>query len=182
MRRLPALLSLFLLMAADPALASGGGGDDKPAVPVTVAKGVRDLKLSPSPTLSEAIKGVRLNITQFSYPGVPERASCRTVIRVENASEHTIAFYSLIRTFDTQQVPLGTWMTPSGELPPGKSGERLYSCKLARYMVLDRGSAGGWPNTCVVDGEERSPCPLELTFDANMDFLPEPAAKDGKKH
>lgn len=183
MCRLLTLLALSMLLAANPALAAGGGDDKAAAPPATaVSKGVRDLKLSPSPTLSEPIKGVRLNITQFSYPGVPERASCRTVIRVENASDHTIAFYSLIRTFDTQQVPLGTWMTPSGELPPGKSGERLYSCKLARYMVLDRGSAGGWPNTCLVDGEERSPCPLELTFDANMDFLPEPTAKDGKKH
>ncbi|TNC95210.1 MAG: Uncharacterized protein FD119_2631 [Stygiobacter sp.] len=181
MRRLPVVLSLFLLMATDPAQAAGGGGDDKPAASVAAAKGVRDLQLAPSQTLSEPIKGVRLNITQFSYPGVPERASCRTVIRVENTSEHTIAFYSLIRTFDTQQVPLSTWMTPSGELPPGKSGERLYSCKLARYMVLDRGSAGGWPNTCLVDGDERSPCPLELTFDANMDLLPEPATKNGKK-
>lgn len=170
-----------LLLATGPALAASGGGD-KPAAPAAVSKGIRDLQLPPASTISEPIKGVRLNITQFSYPGVPERAACRTVIRVENASEHTIAFYTLIRTFDPQQVPLGTWMTPSGELPPGKSGERLYSCKLSRYMVLDRGSAGGWPNTCQIDGEERSPCPLELTFDANMDFLPEPAAKDGKKH
>ena len=171
--RLAPLFICALALLSGPALAAGGGseGGGKPAA-IELSRGVKGMILNPTGTVSEPVTGVRLNITQFSYPGVPERAACRTVIRVENDSVSTIAFYSLIRTFDSQEEPLGTWMTPSGILAPGQAGERLYSCKIARYMVLDRGSAGGWPNTCHVDGIDRTPCPIQLTFDVNIDFLP----------
>ncbi|OJX74768.1 hypothetical protein [Magnetospirillum sp. 64-120] len=180
MSRLLVSSLVCLLSLGGTAFASGGGegggeGGGKPAAVIDSNIGVRGMVLKPADVISEPITGVRLNITQFSYPGVPERAACRTVIRVENDSSHKVAFYSLVRTFDTAKEALGTWMTPSGELTPGQSGEKLYSCKLARYMVLDRGAAGGWPNSCQVDGEERSPCPIQLTLDVNIDFLPAPA-------
>lgn len=165
-----ALFCLTALAGGAQASGSGGGGDKKPQVEASI--GVHNMVVHPSEAIREPVTGVRLNITQFSYPGVPERAACRTVIRIENDSPHKVALYTLIRTYDSAKVGLGTWMTPSGELAPGQAGERLYSCKLARYMVLDRGSAGGWPNTCHVDGEERSPCPIQFVLDVNIDFLP----------
>lgn len=175
-----------LILLSGTALAAGSGSEDggKPAA-IELSRGVQDMILNPTGATSEPVTGVRLNITQFSYPGVPERAACRTVIRVENQSASTVAFYTLIRTFDLQEAPLSTWMTPSGILAPGQSGERLYSCKIARYMVLDRGSASGWPNTCHVDGIDRTPCPIQLTFDSNIDFSPNtPLASppNGAKH
>ncbi|MCA1910123.1 MAG: hypothetical protein LDL39_17375 [Magnetospirillum sp.] len=167
----PCLICLMAL--SGPALAAGGGGGDaKTSATIDSSVGIRGMVLKPAEVINQPVTGVRLNITQFSYPGVPERAACRTVIRVENDSPHKVGFYTLVRTFDTAKAALGTWMTPSGELAPGQSGERLYSCKLARYMVLDRGSAEGWPNSCLVDGEERSPCPIQLILDVNIDFLP----------
>jgi len=176
--------SLFCLLSlGGTALAAGGGGDgaSKSATTIDSSVGIRGMVLKPAETISEPVIGVRLNITQFSYPGVPERAACRMVIRAENDSAHKVAFYTLVRTFDTAKEALGTWMTPSGELAPGQSGEKLYSCKLARYMVLDRGSAGGWPNICHVDGEERNPCPIQLTLDVNIDMLPADAKNGGGK-
>jgi len=173
---------LCLLSLGGTALAAGGGDSaGKSATTIDSSVGVRGMVLKPAEAITEPVTGVRLNITQFSYPGVPERAACRMVIRAENDSAHKVAFYTLVRTFDTTKSALGTWMTPSGELAPGQSGERLYSCKLARYMVLDRGSAGGWPNICHVDGEERSPCPIQLTLDVNIDFLPADAKTEGGK-
>lgn len=172
-----------LLSLGGTALAAGGGGDGagKSATTIDSSVGVRDMVLNPAEAISEPVAGVRLNITQFSYPGVPERAACRMVIRTENDSAHKVAFYSLVRTFDSAKEALGTWMTPSGELAPGQSGEKLYSCKLGRYMVLDRGAAGGWPNSCQIDGEDRNPCPIQLILDANIDFLPAPAKNEGGK-
>ncbi|MGE4280378.1 MAG: hypothetical protein AB7G62_12365 [Magnetospirillum sp.] len=187
MSRLLVSCLVCLLSLGGTALASGGGGEGggegggKPMAVIDSSTGVHNMVLKPAESISEPVTGVRLNITQFSYPGVPERAACRTVIRVENDSTHKVAFYSLVRTFDAAKSALGTWMTPSGELGPGQSGERLYSCKLARYMVLDRGAAGGWPNSCQVDGEERSPCPIQLILDVNIDFLPTDAKSDGGK-
>lgn len=182
MPRLLAPCLVCLIALSGPALAAGdGGGDAKNATTIDSSVGVRGMVMKPAETITEPVTGVRLNITQFSYPGVPERAACRTVIRVENDSPHKVGFYTLVRTFDTTKQALGTWMTPSGELAPGQSGERLYSCKLARYMVLDRGSAGGWPNSCQVDGEERSPCPIQLILDVNIDFLPADPKADGGK-
>ena len=182
MSRLPPFILCCLLALGGSALAAGGG-DDKPP-PVEASTGVRDMVVHPAEMISDPVTVVRLNITQFSYPGVPERAACRTVIRIENESPHKISLYTLIRTFDSAKAPLGTWMTPSGELRPGQSGERLYSCKLARYVVLDRGSAVGWPNTCQIDGEDRNPCPVQFRFDVNIDFLPgapSPSAGGGTK-
>ncbi|MBR9970908.1 hypothetical protein [Magnetospirillum sulfuroxidans] len=179
--RLTALSFCMLVALGNSAMASGGGEEGGGKVPaIELSKGVKDMVLHPASGISDPVPAIRLNVTQFSYPGVPERASCRTVIRVENGSPATIAFYTLIRTFDGEKQPLGTWMTPSGKLAPGESSERLYSCKIARYMVLDRGSAGGWPNTCHIDGIDRTPCPIELTFDVNIDFLPDSAPAPGK--
>lgn len=183
-RLLVSSLACLLSLMGGTALASGGGGEGgggKPMAVIDSSTGVHGMVLKPADIISDPVTGVRLNITQFSYPGVPERAACRTVIRLENDSSHKVAFYTLVRTFDTAQAALGTWMTPSGELSPGQSGERLYSCKLARYMVLDRGSAGGWPNSCQVDGEERSPCPIQLILDVNIDFLPSDGKAEGGK-
>lgn len=185
MRR-PLLLALAVasLAVQSPAWAEEGGegGKKKDSLLILESVGSHNLVLELPAGISEPISGVSLNITQFSYPGVPDRASCRTVIKVENDSTHKVSFYSLVRTFDNEKQPISTWMTPSGELAPGQAQERLYSCKLARFMVLDRASAGGWPNICEVDGEERNPCPIQLTFDSNIDFLPAAAAKaDDKK-
>ena len=62
-------------------------------------------------------------------------------------------------------------MVPTGALAPGQSSERLYSCKSARYVVLDQQTLEGWPGRCTVNGEDRSPCPLTLALEANLNIV-----------
>ena len=178
LRPLLSAVAVVCALAALPVRASEGGGEKKNDNAIIMdSVGIQDLELKPAQDISDPVRGVTLNVTQFSYPGVPERAACRTVIKVANDSPHRVEIYSLIRTFDREKQPLSTWMTPSGKLAPGEAQERLYSCKLARYMVLDRGAAAAWPNVCVIDGEDRNPCPIQLQLDSNIDFLPGDADK-----
>ena len=122
----------------------------------------------PSP---DRIGGLKIIVNQVMYPGVPDRAACRFVIRAVNNGSATVSAYTLLRTLDGEKSELNTWMVPTGSLAPGQSSERLYSCKNARYLVIDQQTLEGWPGRCMVNGEERSPCPLTLTLEANLNIV-----------
>jgi len=142
--------------------AQGANKEPPPSLPV------ERVKFDPLPAITERIGGLKIVITQVNYPGVPERAACRFVVRAINEGTETISAHALLRTYDTYKSELNTWLVPTGALAPGATAERLYSCKTAQYLVFDRGSMGGWPGRCVVNGEERAPCPLTLAVEANM--------------
>ena len=176
----PACLAVLLVLFAPAAAQARGGGrtgnseaNTSGGLPTDSSVGVHGMVIK-SPLVAETIGRVTLNVTQFSYPGVPERAACRLVIRTDNESEHTVALYTLLRTFSAEKTPLGTWMVPSGKLAPGESSERLYSCKAARYVLIDRTSQLAWPGVCAVEADQRAPCPLEMSLELNIDFLPDP--------
>lgn len=128
------------------------------------------------PGSSERIPGLRVIVTQVNFPGVPERSACRFLVRAINGSKQTIGTHALLRTFDSYQASLNTWLVPTGELSPGQSTERIYSCKMAQSMVLDLTSASGWPGRCTIDGIEQSPCPATLQLEANLLIVKEAPA------
>lgn len=112
--------------------------------------------------------GLRIIVTQVNYPGVPERSACRFLVRAVNESKQKIGAHALLRTFDSYNASLNAWLVPTGELSPGQTTERIYSCKMAQSMILDLTSASGWPGRCTIDGTEHSPCPATLQLESNL--------------
>ncbi|MBC7905531.1 MAG: hypothetical protein H7Y60_02130 [Rhodospirillaceae bacterium] len=165
-----AALSAIALLAGSwtAQAASSSSGKDKPSPP-SIA--VQRVSLQPLPAITDRIGGLRILITQVNFPGVSERSACRIVIRAINEGRETVAAHTLVHTFDTDKDELNTWMVPTGTLAPGQTSERLYSCKIAQYMVLDRDNMTGWPGRCTINGEERSPCPLSLSLEANLNVI-----------
>jgi hypothetical protein len=161
-RRFIAVLSMVAALAA-PATARAAQSDElPPSIPVEKAS------FQPLSTAGERIDGLKIVITQVRYPGVPDRASCRVIVRSINQGTQTVAAHALVRTYDAGKSEMNAWLVPTGALPPGAATERLYSCKTAQFVVLDRGTLGGWPGRCMVGGEERAPCPLTLAVEANL--------------
>lgn len=132
---------------------------------------IQRTSMEPLSTATERIGGLRIIITQVNFPGVPDRSACRFTFRAINEGHETVAAHTLLRTFDTTKGELNVWMVPTGDLAPGQSAERLYSCKTAQYLTLDRETMGGWPGRCTINGQERSPCPLTLSVEANLNLL-----------
>jgi hypothetical protein len=165
-----AAFTAFALLAGASTVqaSSSSGGKDKPAPP---AIGIQHASLQPLPIVTERIGGLRIVINQVNFPGVPDRSACRFVVRAVNEGRETVAAHTLLHTYDGTKGELNTWMVPTGTLAPGQSAERLYSCKTAQYLVLDRQNMGGWPGRCTVNGEERAPCPLSLSLEANLNLI-----------
>jgi hypothetical protein len=182
MRALTVAAVLLCLAVVPPALASGGGGEGGAEKEVIPDVGVQRRVLQPSKMVDLPIQGFEVTVTQVSYPGVPERSACRLLARASNRTQQKMGFFVMVKTFNSQRQPLNNWLIPTADIEPGQSVERIYSCKMARYMYLDLSNAQAWPALCMVDGEERSPCPAVLNFVSNMEMLaedPSMHSKDG---
>ncbi|NFV78903.1 hypothetical protein [Magnetospirillum aberrantis] len=162
------MISALSLAALAPAATASSGSGDKEAPP---AIAIQQARLQPPAIVTDRVEGLKITVTQVMYPGVPDRAACRFVVRSVNSGSATISTYALMRTLDREKSELNTWMVPTGALAPGQASERLYSCKTAQYLVLDQESLGGWPGRCIVNGEERAPCPLTLALEANLNIV-----------
>lgn len=165
-----ALAVATLAVGPTTATASSGGKEKEAPPAITVQRA----DLQPPPVITDRVGGLKITVTQVMYPGVPDRSACRFVVRSVNTGAATISTYALMRTLDGEKSELNTWMVPTGALAPGQASERLYSCKMAQYLVLDQQSLGGWPGRCMVNGEERSPCPLTLALEANLNIVATP--------
>lgn len=160
--------TVALVAGASAAFASSAPKEGKvlpPSLPLQRAD------LLPPPIVADRIGGLKISVTQVMYPGVPDRAACRFVVRAINNGPATVSTYALMRTLDGEKTELNSWMVPTGPLAPGQASEKLYSCKNAHYLVLDQETLGGWPGRCMVNGEERSPCPLTLALEANLNIV-----------
>ena len=62
-------------------------------------------------------------------------------------------------------------MVPTADLLPGQQIMRLYSCKPAELIEVTRDNSYTWPNVCEINGEEQSPCPVELHFSSTMNII-----------
>lgn len=172
---MPKPLAIAAALAAFlPSLAVAAQGGDKAAPEGPVFMGIQRATFDPPPVISDRLDGLKINVTQINYPGVPERSACRFLVRATNGGTQVIATHAMLRTYDSYKGALNTWLVPTGSLAPGQSIERIYSCKTAQFVELDRGSATGWPGRCLVNGEERSPCPAVLNLETNIGFLPPP--------
>lgn len=163
-----AATALAMAAGASGANAASAAKDGK-ELPPSIA--LQRADLMPPPIIVDRIGGLKFTVTQVMYPGVPDRAACRFVVRIANNGPATVSAYALMRTLNSEKTELNTWMVPSGPLAPGQTAERLYSCKSAHYLVLDQQTMGGWPGRCTVNGEERSPCPLTLALEANLNIV-----------
>jgi hypothetical protein len=150
-----------------PAHAASSANDKAP--PPSIA--IQRANLDPLPIVSDRIGGLKISVTLVNYPGVPDRAACRFVVRAVNQGHERVATYALLRTFNGDKEAVNTWMVPTGDLKPGASSEKLYSCKTARYLQVDRQSLNGWPGRCEINGEERTPCPLTVGLEANLNLI-----------
>lgn len=139
------------------------GANDRP-----LTGSAQSVTYQPLPASTERIAGLKITLTQVNFPGVPERSACRFLVRASNESSQRIGIHALIRTFDSYQASLNTWLIPTGDLAPGQTTERIYSCKMAQGLALDQATASGWPGRCTIDGEERSPCPATLLLETNL--------------
>lgn len=160
--------TLAMISGGSAALASSAPKEGK-TLPPSIA--VQRANLLPPPVIADRIQGLKITVTQVMYPGVPDRAACRFVVRAVNDGTATVSAHALMHTLDGEKAELNTWMVPTGALAPGQASEKLYSCKTAQYLVLDRQTLGGWPGRCTVNGEERSPCPLTLALEANLNII-----------
>lgn len=161
-------MALTLVAGTGMAQASSAPKEGK-TLPPSIA--VQRADLLPPPIIADRVGGLKITVTQVMYPGVPDRAACRFVVRAVNSGRVTVSTYALMRTLDSEKAELNTWMVPTGALAPGQASEKLYSCKTAQYLVLDKQSLEGWPGRCMVNGEERSPCPLTLALEANLNII-----------
>lgn len=143
-------------------------GKDKPAPPTIP---YQEVSLDPLPSVSGKIGGLKIYVTQVYYAGLPDRAACRFVVRAINRTNGHLAAYTLLKTFDGDKAALNTWMVPTGDLAPGETSEKQYSCKTAQYLEVDRQSASGWPGRCELNGKEVTPCPLSVGVEANLHVL-----------
>lgn len=162
------VMALAMVGGTSVALASSAPKEPK-SLPPSIA--VQRADLQPPSIIADRIPGLKITVTQVMYPGVPDRAACRFVVRAVNSGSATVSAYTLMRTLDGEKAELNTWMVPTGPLAPGEASEKLYSCKTAQYLVLDKQTLGGWPGRCLVNGEERSPCPLTLALEANLNII-----------
>lgn len=167
-RKTAFVTAVAMVAGASAATASSAPKDDK-ALPASIS--LQRADLLPPPIIADRIGGLKIIVTQVMYPGVPDRAACRFVVRAVNNGSATVSAYALMRTLDGAKAEVNTWMVPTGALAPGQASERLYSCKSAHYLVLDQQTLGGWPGRCTVNGEERSPCPLTLALEANLNIV-----------
>ncbi|HTH15323.1 MAG TPA: hypothetical protein VL974_01610 [Magnetospirillum sp.] len=163
-----AAISLVTWLPSAQASSKGGGGEKK-ELPPSIA--VQHADLLPPSIISDRIDGLKITITQVMYPGVPDRAACRFIVRAYNGSRNTVSAHALLRTLDGDKAEINTWMVPTGSLAPGDSSEKLYSCRNAQYLVIDKQALSSWPGRCFVNGEERSPCPLTVALDANLNIV-----------
>lgn len=142
--------------------------------------GIREEDLVPN--MTGAAQQVRLSVVQVFFPGVPDRFACRMQVRAINDSHARVSFRALLQTFDSDKAALDSWLIPTGQLDPGQEVLRSYSCRQATSIEVSRVTAYGWPTTCEVDGEEASPCPIELHLTSSLALPPDPnKKKDGKK-
>lgn len=162
------MAALAIIAGASVAHASSAPKESKPRPP-SIA--VQRADLLPLPVVTDQVGGLKISVMQVMYPGVPDRAACRFVVRAVNSGAATVSAYALMHTLDVDKSELNTWMVPTGALAPGQASEKLYSCRNAQYLVVDRQSLNGWPGRCQINGEERAPCPLTLGLEANLNII-----------
>lgn len=162
------MLAVMAIAAWVSPAAQAASSAGKP-LPPSIA--VQRASLEPLPVVTDRIDGLKIIVTQVNYPGVPDRVACRFMVRAVNQGQERIAAYALLHTFDGDKAMMNTWMVPTGDLAPGQSSERLYSCKTAQYLQIDRQTLNGWPGRCEVNGEEQTPCRLTMGLEANLNLI-----------
>ena len=106
-------------------------------------------------------------------PGMSDKRGCRLQVYMTNTSKVKINMRTLLATSmsgDGSAEPdvADIDMVPTADLAPGQKVMRLYSCKPADTVTVPRDNVYTWPNICEINGEEQSPCPVELHFSSTM--------------
>ena len=109
-------------------------------------------------------------------PGMSDKRGCRLQIYMTNTSKVKINMRTLLTTYMTsegspQPDVADVEMVPTADLLPGQQIMRLYSCKPAELIEVTRDNSYTWPNVCEINGEEQSPCPVELHFSSTMNII-----------
>jgi hypothetical protein len=168
-RKATAIVTAVATVAGATAAMAASAPKEGKELPPSMA--IQRTSLKPPSIITETVGALKISITQVMYPGVPDRAACRFVVRATNDGRATVSANALLRTLNAEKGNLNSWNVPTGSLAPGETAERLYSCKTAHYVVLDQDSLSNWPGRCTVNGEERSPCPLGVSLEANLNII-----------
>lgn len=116
-------------------------------------------------------------VAQIVYnPGMSDKRGCRLQIYMTNTSKVKINMRAVLTTFMTsegssQPEISDVEMVPTADLAPGQQVMRLYSCKPADTVQVTRDNTYTWPNVCDINGEEQSPCPVELHFSSTLNVI-----------
>ena len=62
-------------------------------------------------------------------------------------------------------------MVATGPFKGGTDVTRLYSCKAADTIGIPRDNDYAWPNTCEINGEEQTPCPVEIHLSSTLAII-----------
>ena len=115
---------------------------------------------------------VTLRVEQVYNPGMSDKRGCRMQVSFINTSKASVNVRVLVNTFDSTKQPADTNLVPSGDLAPGKSVMRLFSCIPAETVEASRDNQYGWPVTCDINGTEQSPCPVMFHFSSTLEIIP----------
>lgn len=114
---------------------------------------------------------MKVMVQEVFNPGMSDKRGCRLQISFMNQSKVKLNLRMLITTYDSLQQPADTNLVPSGDLEPGQSVMRLFSCKPAETVEAARDNEYAWPNTCDVNGVEQAPCPVAIHFSATLGII-----------
>lgn len=114
---------------------------------------------------------MKLSVQQVFNPGMSDKRGCRMQIYFMNASKAKLNVRVLVTTYDSQKHPADTNLVPSGDLDPGQSVMRLFSCIPAETVEAARDNEYAWPNACDVNGAEQSPCPVAIHFTSTLSII-----------
>ena len=96
-RKAALVAAALMVVGASDAVASSAPKDGK-VLPPSIA--VQRADLVPPPIVVDRVGGLKISVSQVMYPGVPDRAACRFVVRSINSGTATVSTYALLRTLD----------------------------------------------------------------------------------
>lgn len=164
------LAALFVVLAAGatPALAKKESLPPQPP-PVKLDQ------ILAHPNVTKPIQGYSLTIQQVVFPNVEVSRSCRIHIQAHNNTDHDVGLSTLLHTFGKDdKTGVNSWTVPIGNLAPGKSIERTYTCQYAAAFELSLESEKLWPERCEVGGVQRIPCPISVELTSNLVLAHQP--------
>ena len=114
---------------------------------------------------------MKMSAQMVYSPGMSDKRGCRLQVYFVNTSKVTINLRAEVITYDSQPEVADINLVPTATLGPGQQVMRLYSCKPAEAVEVSRENTFAWPNVCDINGQEQTPCPVEIQFSSTLGIV-----------